>query len=115
MSDGANSVEERLHDGYPVRERWEGDYDALGYQIVGDLSGHETDPITIHYDDAYEPVLGTFEGISKHNSWLSLANDGDWVTLRPDGHLSRGEPDNEGSMTVLGVAEKVVAWEHPDE
>lgn len=97
-----------------MRERWEGDYDALGYEIVGELS--PTDPITICYESphGYEgEVVGTFEGISNHNSWLSLAAEEDWFTLRPDGHLSAGDPDNEGESMELGVASKVIAWEHP--
>lgn len=103
-----------LHDGYPKRERWEGDHDMLGYEIMGEPT--PTEPITIHYiteDGVEDTVLGEFMEITAHNSWLKICTQGNWFDLRPDGHVSVSPAESQRESIPLGVADKVVAWEHP--
>lgn len=103
-----------LHDGYPKRKQWKEDYDTLGYEIVGKLSPSE--PATIHYvteEGVESSVLGKFMEITSHNSWLKICTQGNWFNLRPDGHVSLSPAESERESITLGVAGKVVAWEHP--
>lgn len=72
----------------PKRERWNGDYDALPYQI-DEVDGGET--VRLRYEDdsgdecAVEAEVGE---IMPHNSWLMLFDadgSGDAHIVRRDG------------------------------
>ena len=106
------SLNVELHEGYPKRERWEGDADTLGYEIEGELNGGEQ--IAIHFRDEKDvrrAAKGEFGEIASHNSWLYMFDDGDFYCARPDGLMwvdlaGTGDPPD---TEYLGVVEVVYA------
>lgn len=111
MTDGL--VKDMVHDDYPKRARWEGDYGSLVYDVEGELEGGGR--TTIHYKDENgdeQTAVGDFMEIASHNSWLQMAEDGNWYVVQPNGLVSvdlagTGDPPE---TEYLGIAHKVVSW-----